>query len=147
GDFISAILVFKTVCDALREHGGAATAYQEAVTWLDGVHDILKNLESLPDSIISGTGSAELTKAFDSLNKNAEACLNRVKEFNKKLKKYDPTLGAGAPQGWKRGTWSKANWALYFSKEFEKVREEIGAYTLSITIAFVYLSIFQSLQR
>lgn len=101
------------------------------------IQDIVENVQN-----ISGSTSAngdEVTKLSKALATRAEACLGLVTRFTKRLNRYDPTLGAGAPQGYTRGMWSKTDWALFFSPELRKLRVVIGTHASSMTLSFCHL--------
>lgn len=143
GDFITGVGAFKTVCVALKEHGGAATEFQEVSKELDGIQKIIGNVKNIPGN--ASTNSHEVTQVSKTLAAQADVCFMLVKRFTERLSRYDPTLGAKAPQRYTRGTWSKTAWALFFSPELRKFRLVIGTSASSITLSFCHLLYLHSL--
>ncbi|OAP63887.1 hypothetical protein AYL99_03114 [Fonsecaea erecta] len=142
-DFITGVGAFKSICGALKDHGGAATEYQEVNKELDAVQNIVQGAGSIPGN--TSAANNEVTTVATALAAQADFCLKVVRSFTERLAQHDPTLGKSIPQGYTRGTWSKLSWALFFSSELKKVRPVIVTHTSSITLSFCHLLYLHSL--
>ncbi|OCK84988.1 hypothetical protein K432DRAFT_439616 [Lepidopterella palustris CBS 459.81] len=135
--FSVGINAFSEVCFALRDHGGAASEYQDTLNQLEGIKDIVESVKNV--SFTLSTDDDNITKLVQALANRAGACHNMMAKFINRVKQYEPTLGSQVPQGYNHGTWSKAKWALYFSPELDRMRQVIGTYASSIMLSFLYL--------
>ena len=87
GDIVSGISTLVKVGKALRETGGAASEYQEVLSFLTSVEATLRGLET----IVASNPDLALN---DELVKQARLLKSAVDDFRKKVDKYDLSLGS-----------------------------------------------------
>ncbi|KFY27092.1 hypothetical protein V491_01039 [Pseudogymnoascus sp. VKM F-3775] len=87
GDIVSSISTLVKVGRAIKETGGAANEYQEALSFLVSVEATLRGLETISAS------NPDLT-LNDELVEQARLLKSAVDDFRKKVDKYDLSLGA-----------------------------------------------------
>jgi hypothetical protein len=127
GDFIRALELIAEVGKALRESRGAAHEYQQTIVELEGLGKALRYLESLQPS----TSNAAHVNAVRGM---AFACQLPLQEFLSKIHAYEASLGPLSRKNTIRGVSAKAKWALYMSKEVEKLRTVIAGKIISIQL-------------
>lgn len=149
GDFISAIgepVPLTPVCStdyerpdlirriskALKETGGAATEYQDAVIELKSLKHALQRLSALEPT-------EDNVAHVNAIRGMALACQLPLQEFLKKLEKYEDSLGPwvegpGMGRTAFRCAGRKARWAVSFSQEVEKLRTLVAAKQISINL-------------
>jgi hypothetical protein len=84
---VSAVSILVKVGKALKESGGAATEYQEAVDFLNGVGKTLTGIQTILQNNPNLKWEPELIE-------QAERLKAAVEIFKKKIDKYDLSLGA-----------------------------------------------------
>jgi hypothetical protein len=87
GDIASAIVLLVKIGSALKESGGAATEYQEAIDFLSSIEKPLNGVKKLLDE------NADLTWESE-LNEQVVRVKAAVEKFRAKIDKYDLSLGA-----------------------------------------------------
>jgi hypothetical protein len=119
GDIAAAITVLVRVVTALREVGGAATDYQEVVSFLGLVVSTLRSIQ-IHNNDFRDTG--HLADLSDQVNIIQQA----VMSFIQTIRPYDKHLGPERKAGWYRGMPSKAKWALFIAKSARKMMERVN---------------------
>ena len=89
GDIVSGISTLVKVAKALKETGGAASEYQEALSFLTSVEATLRGLETIVAS------NPDLT-LNDEMVEQARLLKSALDDFRKKVDKYDLSLGSGS---------------------------------------------------
>ena len=93
------------VTKALKDDGGSASEYQEAICWCEGFSDVLNEIQNLELSNVS--------KSFaDKLQEHSTRTKEFVIGFKQKIAKYEKGLGNDADKGAHHGTVRKMQWAL-----------------------------------
>ena len=149
GDFISAIgesipptpvcsadywrpALIRKISKALKETGGAATEYQDAVIELKGLKHALQRLSALEPTENNVTH-------VNAIRGMALTYQLPLQEFLKKLEKYEDSLGPWVQDSRMgrtafRCAGRKARWAVSFSQEVEKLRTLVAAKQISINL-------------
>lgn len=126
---MAAVKLFKDVGVAIKDHGGASDDYQRVVEELESINAVLIQVQSLKSS----------TDNFDFINAirgQAQFSQNTITKFLNRIAKYDHVLGKSGKKGCQRGIVSKAKWAIYTSKEIDKLRKVIQSQSLTIQTLF-----------
>lgn len=126
---MAALKLFKDVGDALKEHGGASDQYQQVVRELESINAVLLHIQSLKPS-------ADNLKYINAIKGQAQLSQNTITGFLDRLAKYDNALGKSTKTGFHHGTFSKAKWATYISKEVDKLREIVQSQSISLRMLF-----------
>ncbi|KAL8893605.1 MAG: hypothetical protein Q9192_005105 [Flavoplaca navasiana] len=119
GDFINTINLIRKISKALKETGGAASEYQDAVVELTGLQRALQHLETLQPTQ-DNAGQVNAIRGM------ALACKVPLQDFMTKLDKYEESLGPWAHGSSLGGLGRKTRWAVSFSKEVEKLRAMVA---------------------
>ncbi|KAL8880392.1 MAG: hypothetical protein Q9198_002189 [Flavoplaca austrocitrina] len=127
GDFISTINLIRKIGKALKETGGAASEYQDAVVELTGLQHALQHLEALQPTQ-DNAGQVNAIRGM------ALACKIPLQDFMTKLEKYEESLGPWAHGSSLGGLGRKTRWAVSFSKEVEKLRAMVAGKQISISL-------------
>ncbi|KAI9658317.1 MAG: hypothetical protein M1821_002450 [Bathelium mastoideum] len=107
------------------------------MTQLERTKTIIDQVEKL--RFASKTSTAQIPSIVNAISGQAAACRDVLKKFVAKVERYDPSLGAQAPQGAHRGLWTKTKWAVYFSKELRSIQNVITAHVEGINLLFQVL--------
>ena len=127
GDFVAAIGVIAKVSKALKDSGGASDEYQHVLRDLQQLELIFSQL--LPAAPGAADGS---TTANPAIQTHVKISLQVLQAFLTRISKFEESLGSGAPRGPFHGGRRKAQWALHYSKEVDKLRKEIGTQVNSL---------------
>ncbi|KAL8875783.1 MAG: hypothetical protein Q9198_005908, partial [Flavoplaca austrocitrina] len=127
GDFINTINLIRKITKALKETGGAASEYQDAVVELTGLQHALQHLEALQPTQ-DNAGQVNAIRGM------ALACKIPLQDFMTKLDKYEESLGPWAHGSSLGGLGRKTRWAVSFSKEVEKLRAMVAGKQISINL-------------
>ncbi|KAL9117662.1 MAG: hypothetical protein Q9187_005799 [Circinaria calcarea] len=127
GDFISAINLIRKISKALKEAGGASAEYQDAVIELKGLKHALQHLETLECT-------EDNISHVNAIRGMALACQLPLRDFMKKLERYESSLGPWTDRTAFRNAGRKARWAVSFGQEVEKLRALVAAKLININL-------------
>jgi hypothetical protein len=116
GDIVSGISTLVKVGRAIKETGGAASEYQEALSFLTSIEATLRGLETIFASNLNLTLNDELVE-------QARLLKSAVDDFRKKVDKYDLSLGSDSDRGKVRRIPREVQFAL--SEKIEELRTAI----------------------
>lgn len=116
GDIAAAISLLVKVGTALKESGGAASEYQDAVTFLESIGKTLAGVEKLLSKNEDLEWEAEM-------NAQIVQVKQAVADFETKIKKYDLSLGADSSRSKARQIPRKVQFAL--TSHVEELRNGI----------------------
>lgn len=111
----------------MKETGGAASEYQDAVVELTGLQRALQHLEALQPTQ-DNAGQVNAIRGM------ALACKIPLQDFMTKLEKYEESLGPWAHGSSLGGLGRKTRWAVSFGKEVEKLRAMVAGKQISINL-------------
>lgn len=123
----SLIDLIRKISKALKEVGGASSEYQDVVIELKGLKYALQHLEAL-EPTEDNIGHVNAIRGM------ALACRLPLQEFMIKLEKYESSLGPWAERRSFRTAPRKAQWAISFRPEVEKLRTLVAAKQSSINL-------------
>lgn len=131
GDFISAVKLISDVSKALKDTGGASENYLQILAELDLLNGVLTQLQLQESDASSQHNSNPFTSYA---RQQADLTLSTLAEFLNHISKFDAKLGPQRPSAWYRGVSRKAQWALFYAKQVDELRLQIGTqlHTLSI---------------
>jgi len=118
GDIAMALKLIAQVAGALKETGGAASDYREALQYLEGLLLTLQHLQKLN----TDCADPSLANAVRALTAAAE---QPVRDFVGEMSKYGSAMGSGN-SSLKAGM-RKAEWAVVAAKKADKLRGRIVA--------------------
>ena len=111
----------------MKETGGAASDYQHVIIELKGLKRALQQLERLEPT----DDNASHVNAVRAM---ALACQLPLREFLDRIESFEPSMGPSPTRGLVHSGARKAQWAVYMTKEIEKLRALIGAKVISINL-------------
>src|SRR5437762_990911 len=114
GDFISAIRVIQKICNSLQTAGGASTQYQRVMVELNGLSNVLHQLEKI-EPTEDDAGQVNTLRAM------VRACELQLSDFLSKLEKYKASLTPFSTSSTLKAAGRKAQWALEMESETEKI--------------------------
>ena len=117
GDFIAAVGLVANVTKALKDVGGASEEYRSLVEELESLQRVVKSLHDRQGA--EGVFSPEITQ-------QTKVTLDTLGSFLKTISKFKAKLGAQAEPGRHRGAGRKAQWAVVYANEVEKLRLKLG---------------------
>ena len=117
GDFIAAIGLVANVTTALKDAGGASDEYRSLVRELESLKLVVKTLHDRQGA--EGVFPADITQQTD-------ITLVTLSDFLQTISRFDEKLGPQAASGWHHGVGRKAQWAVVYAKEVEKLRVKLG---------------------
>ena len=103
---------------ALRDDGGSAAEYQDAIERCESFEAALKEVQNLELSNVSTTFA-------DQLRDHAEHTKELMLALKKKIVKYEKALGADAKKGAASGTARKVQWAVTAAKDLDKFGQSL----------------------
>lgn len=118
GDFIATIKLFKDIANALDEHGGAQSDYQNTVRNLETVQALLSRLESYH----SASGQ---TTQINAIRAQAQAIHADVQTFLRNVQKFKKSLGSGVPTSKRHGIVDKLKWSRKQAKKVAKLSTSV----------------------
>jgi hypothetical protein len=119
GDIVAAIKVVATIISALKDAGGASRQYQQTVQDLEMLEIVLRHLENVK------CNDPTFAQA-NAICARSQASQRALRDLLDGFQKFEKTLGSGAPTGWHRGAHRKVQWALFASKELNKLQASLG---------------------
>jgi hypothetical protein len=87
GDIVAAVDTLITIGKALRESGGSASEFQDAVAFITGVGKTITGIQTIIQSNPNLDWEPDLVEQATRLKK-------AVEDFRKKIDKYEPSLGS-----------------------------------------------------
>jgi hypothetical protein len=117
GDFIAAVTLIVDVTKALKDAGGASEEYRSLVQELGLLGRILTQLNSQQQT---GNVFAE------DIAQQTDLTLATLNAFLLSVSKFDAKLGKRSPSAWHHGAARKAQWAVTYAKEVDKLRVKVG---------------------
>lgn len=138
GDIISICLLVKDLVTALDESKGSAAEYREVRLELRALERALLEVEVLSRSHAS---TVKLNALYATARKAALDCRQPVEAFLYKIKKYDPSLGAGASKNIVRNSAMKIRWQLSQKDAVTRIRAEISAHSSSINMLLATVNV------
>ena len=117
GDFIAAVGLVANVTNALKDASGASAEYRSLVLELKSLEHVVKKLHDRQGA--ESVFPAEITQHTD-------VTLDTLGNFLQTISKFDAKLGKQAASGWHHGVGRKAQWAVVYAKEVEKLRVKLG---------------------
>jgi hypothetical protein len=117
----------RKVCISLRHVGGASTDYQYAIIELQGLENALQQLEALEPT-------GDNFRHVNAIRAMALACQLPLHDFMKKLERYESALGPFSKRTSFGVAGRKAQWAISFTEEVEKLRAVVAAKQISINL-------------
>ena len=115
GDFVSAIQLIRKICKALQTVGGASTHYQRVLIELNGLSNVLLELERI-EPTEDDAGQINTLRAM------LHACQLLLHDFLAKLEKYQESLTPFSRSSTLQAAGRKTQWAVKMERETEKVR-------------------------
>lgn len=118
GDIAMALKLITQVAGALKETGGAAYDYREALQYLEGLLLTLQHLQKLDTQC----ADPSLANAVRALTAAAE---RPVREFVGEMSKYGSAMGSSTSS--LKSSTRKVEWAVFAAKKADKLRGRIVA--------------------
>jgi len=119
--------LIEKISKALKETGGASSEYQDTVIELEGLKHALQHLEAL-EATEDNAGHVNAIRCM------ALACKLPLLDFMTKLGKYESSLGPWVDRKPFYTAGRKAQWAISFGKEVEKLRALVAAKQININL-------------
>lgn len=135
GDVIALINLLKTIASGLKDQGGAADHFRQIIQELEQSVIVFQYVASLK---VSDTYTSQLRGIIGI----ADGLYQTSVRLHRKIARYIPELGRGAPTGSHRGVVAKTRWVLFVSKEVPKYRASISAQCQSLQFLFSKLLIY-----
>ena len=131
GDFIALSCLIIKVTKALKVHGGAAEEYQHVVFELQKFKSILDQIEQLQPEVEAG--NTDSRKVLCELVGRSRTILQG---FLTSIEKFRTSLGGSSVKHRLRLTsdWRKAQWALFMSREVDRLRGGLDSCALLIML-------------
>ena len=114
GDIAECVKLLIKIGNALKDSGGSAAKYQNAVDFLKGVETTVQGV----DNILQSHPDLTFQTAFE---EHATNLMTAVNHFRKKTEGYDTSLGANATTSEAKKAWKKIKLALFAHIEELKV--------------------------
>jgi hypothetical protein len=142
GDIAFALQILYKVGSALKEAGGASSAYEETTLFLNSLQKTLEHL-----GIFSST-TFDAGK-IDELRNQVAQLRGPVTRFVDDVKKFEPTLAATSKRGKFLGAPRKVQWALQIPTKLKKLQNEVTVpmMTLSLLLGSSILYVYPYIPR
>lgn len=118
GDILATVNTLAKVGKSLKESGGAATEYQEAVAFLSSVSRTLSGVQSLLRDNPNLRWGADLVEQGNILK-------SAIENLEQKIKKYDKSLGIKTQRQKARRIPRQVQFALFLSDQVKELRTAI----------------------
>ena len=125
GDFIAAVGLAVNVTNALKDVGGASEQYRILVQELNSLERVVRKLHAR-----QGTENV----FPEDITKQTDMTLETLGSFLKTISKFNSKLGPNAASGWHHGVGRKAQWAVAYAKEVEKLRVKLGTHLAQLNM-------------
>ncbi|EAQ82872.1 hypothetical protein CHGG_11048 [Chaetomium globosum CBS 148.51] len=125
GDFIAAVGLAVNVTNALKDVGGASEQYRILVQELNSLERVVRKLHAR-----QGTENS----FPEDITKQTDMTLETLGSFLKTISKFNSKLGPNAASGWHHGVGRKAQWAVAYAKEVEKLRVKLGTHLAQLNM-------------
>ena len=127
GDIAAATKILIPIANGLDEMRGAASQFQQVVRDFNALRTVVEFIEDLCPN------DAEFSVA-QALCARSQSSQHVLVDFLASVTKYDKSLGGDSGSKWHRGTLRKSQWALFMSKEVQKLQDVIGPQIQSIDL-------------
>ncbi|KAL8707177.1 MAG: hypothetical protein Q9220_007744 [cf. Caloplaca sp. 1 TL-2023] len=117
----------------MKDTGGASTEYQHVIIELNGLENVLRQLEALKPN-------ENNVNQVNAIRGMALACQIPLREFLSKLERYDASMNLFLSRTSIKAVGHKARWALCMSEDVTKLRALIAAKVLSINLMLAVLT-------
>jgi len=118
GDIALAIKTVVKVGKAVRETGGAASEYQDAVSFLTSIEKTLRSLEALLREHPNLKWEAELIEQGNNLK-------SAIGKFKDKIEKYERSLGEDSERGKAKRVPREVQFAVFVSDQVKELRAQV----------------------
>jgi hypothetical protein len=118
GDIALAVKAIVKVGKAVRESGGAASEYQDAVSFLTSIEKTLRGLETLLRENPNLKWEAELVEQGNNLR-------DAVTKFKDKIEKYEQSLGEDTERKKARRVPREIQFAVFVSDQVKELRVQV----------------------
>ncbi|KAL8948158.1 MAG: hypothetical protein Q9222_005635, partial [Ikaeria aurantiellina] len=137
GDVVHAIGLIRKVQKALKDTGGASAEYQHVIIELNGLENVLRQLEALEPN-------ENNVNQVNAIRGMALACQIPLRDFLTKVERYDSSMSPFSKRTSFKAMRHKTVWALSVNEDVTKLRALIAAKVLSINLI---LATFTSLDH
>jgi hypothetical protein len=127
GDIALALQIIYKVGSALKEAGGASSAYQEATTFLESLQSTLEHLRIFSSTTIDQSKALELQRQVSEIR-------SLVETFVEDIRKYEVALGGNSSMGRLRSAPRKVQWALQMQKRLKKLQDQVTAPMMTLSL-------------
>ena len=127
GDFLAVGTLIKDICRCLQDNKGSAAEYQELLRELECLQRALCHLDKLQNGSLP-------TTTLDSIKYAALSCRHPLKQFLRKIQKYDTSLGIWRKDGAVKNTLNKLRWGFVEKEEVSKLQSYINIHIGTINI-------------
>jgi hypothetical protein len=127
GDFVSVIQLTQQICTALKTAGGASTDYQRVLVELNGLSNVLHELQKIRPN-------EDDADQISTLGAMVHACQLQLHDFLAKLEKYHESLTPFSKRSALQTAGRKAQWSVLMEKETEKLRACIAANVIYVNM-------------
>ena len=117
----------KKVCKALKNTGGASSEYQHVIIELQGLENVLRQLEALEPT-------EDNVNQVNAIRCMALACQIPLQSFLAKIERYNTSLSPHTDRFSLNNARHKTQWALSISEDVSKLRALVAAKVLSINL-------------
>jgi hypothetical protein len=118
----------------LKDTGGAADHYQEVVKKLEGLVAIFQEIQSIPAVSSNPT-------LINAIHGQAQQSHKTIKDFLKRIDKYNAKLGRNSKRGFHHGTLSKVKWVTIISKEVGRFDEDVQGHSMNLMLLLSVLNV------
>ena len=122
--------MIRQVSKALKNTGGASAEYQNVIIELKALENVLRHLETLEPT-------EDNANHVNAVRGMALACQLPLRDFMVKIEKYESSLGPWSERTAFGSAGRKAQWAISFAEEVEKIRALVAAKHISINLLLV----------
>jgi len=127
GDIAFALNVLYKVGSALKEAGGASSAYQDASSFLESLQQTLEHLRVFSSTTLQSSNGAELRRQVSQVRVP-------VTRFVEDVQKYEPALAAHSSRGKLLSGPRKIQWALQMPGKLKKLQDQITAPLMTLSL-------------
>lgn len=119
--------MIKKVRKALKNTGGASSEYQHVVIELQGLENVLRQLEALEPN-------EHNVNHINAIRGMALACQIPLQHFLTKIERYNTSMSPFATRFTFRSAAHKAQWALSITEDVTKLRALVAAKVLNVNL-------------
>ena len=127
GDFIAVGSLIADIISSLREAGGSKSEYQELLRELESLQHALSQLDKLR---LHGS----YPRNFDSIKYAALSCRRPLKDFLRKIQKFDKSLGVWSKRSKLQSVTDKLRWVCSHKDEIRRLQSYLNIHVGTINI-------------